>query len=120
MCTATASGPGGSLQIQTTTARQILLTATFGPAAHARRRPAKFTFSGAAGDWSMPGTWQGNVFTSSRPLDERGVASVLGLLGGGTAAVSAGSLRVGSARLPPSSAEGSAWVICPKQMMAPS
>ena len=82
-----------------------------------RARPAKLSFSGAAGDWSVPGTWQGTTFTSTRPLDERSVASVLGLLGGGTAAVTAGPVQIGSARLPPSSGDGNAWVQCPKQMM---
>ncbi len=121
LCTALASGPGGSFRIQTTAGRQLLLTASFtspGRSAMQHVRPAKLSFSGAAGEWSVPGTWQGNAFTSTRPLDERSVASVLGLLGGGTAAVTAGPLRVGSARLPSSSGDGNAWVQCPKQMLA--
>ncbi len=120
-CTAVASGPGGLFQVQTTAARQIMVTARFATTARAvppRARPAKLSFNGAAGEWSMPGTWQRNEFTSTLPLDERGVASVLGLLGGGTAAISAGPLQVGSARLPSSGRDGSAWVQCPKQMIA--
>ncbi len=120
LCTALASGPGGSLQIQSTTAGQITLMARFASAGRPtqRARPAKLSFAGTAGDWSVPGTWQGTAFTSTRPLDERGVASVLGLLGGGTALVTAGPLQIGSARLPPSSGDGNAWAQCPKQMMA--
>ena len=120
MCTALASGPGGSLQIQTGPPRQIVLVATFAaaPRPAKRARPAKLSFSGAAGDWSVPGAWRGTAFTSTLPLDERGVASVLGLLGGGTASVTAGPLQLGSARLPPPSGDGNAWVQCPKQLMA--
>ncbi len=121
LCTAIASGPGGSLQVQTGASRQIVLVARFTAAGRPaqRARPAKLSFSGAAGNWSVPGTWQDASFTSTRPLDERGVASVLGLLGGGNASVTAGPLRVGSARLPPAGNDGNAWVQCPKQMMAP-
>ena len=119
-CTALASGPGGSLRIQTDAPRQITLVARFVSAARPpqRARPAKLTFSGAAGDWSVPGTWQGSSFTSTGPLDERGVANVLAVLGGGTASVWAGPTQIGSARVPPSSSDGNAWVQCPKQIIA--
>lgn len=120
LCTALASGPGGSFQIQTTTARQVLVTARFSSAIASAggAKPAKLSFSGPAGDWSMAGTWHRREFATSRSLDELGMASVLGLLGGGTASVTAGTAHVGTAHLPPSSAEGNAWVQCPKQMMA--
>ncbi|WP_158743276.1 hypothetical protein [Acidisphaera sp. L21] len=120
-CTALASGAGGALQVVTTANHQIVMTARFTPikrALPARAKQAKLAFNGPAGRWTMPGAWQNREFSVSRPLDERGLASILGLLGGGTAVITAGAFHLGSAHLPPSSADGNAWVQCPKQIIA--
>ena len=120
-CTALASGPGGSFQIQTNPGRRMLVTAKFTTLSHAaprRPRPAKLSFTGPAGNWVLAGTWQNRAFTNEQPLDEHGVANILGLLGGGAAVLTAGPLQLGTARLPAASGDGNAWVQCPKQAMA--
>ena len=119
-CAAIASGPGGSLQIQADGGQPLVITAKFTTAAHIppRARPARLSFSGAAGNWNLAGTWQNNRFTTRQRLDEHAVATVLGLLGGGSAIVSAGTIQLGTARLPAASTEGNAWVQCPKTLMA--
>ncbi len=120
-CTARASGPGGSLQIQAIGSQPLRITARFTTAPRAASpgaRPARLSFNGAAGTWSLPGTWQNSVFTSKQGLDEHAVATILGLLGGGTAVIAAGSLQLGTARLPAANADGNAWVQCPKALIA--
>jgi hypothetical protein len=120
-CTASASGPGGSLRIQADGRQPLTITARFTTAARAippRARPAKLSFSGAAGAWNLAGTWQNSAFRSKQRLDEQGVATILDLLGSGTAIISAGPIQLGTARLPAANAEGNAWVQCPKNLMA--
>jgi hypothetical protein len=119
-CTARASGPGGSLQIQADGSQPLTITARFTTPSHAippRARPAKLTFRGEAGTWTLAGTWQTGAFTSKQRLDEHGVATILGLLGGGIAVISAGPIQLGTARLPAANAAGNAWVQCPKTLM---
>ena len=119
-CTAVAKASRVSLELQTTAAREVLVKASFPTPAHpsARTRPAKLTFAGSAGTWSIPGAWRGHVFSSARPLDERSLATLLGLLGGGTVVVKANAAQAGSMRVPPAGADGNAWVECPKHMLA--
>ncbi len=118
-CTALASGPGGSLQLLADSSRQLTVTARFTQSARAiplNARPARLIFRGPAGTWSLAGTWQNRAFSNKQHLDEHGVANILGLLGGGTAIVSAGPLNLGTARLPAANTEGSSWVQCPKTL----